>query len=100
MKVSTATLRPLCEAGHLVPAIDFVASLIFSTSSWFWTRILVPTHNRPYPGTTVALPDGGEAEVLLGSEEFTHTATGKSYAVRWIQNEAGELIVNDVELKN
>jgi len=49
---------------------------------------------------TVTLPDGGEAEVLLGSEEFTHTATGKSYAVRWIQNEAGELIVNDVEPKN
>lgn len=59
LKVSTATPRPLCEAGHLVPAIDFVASLIFSTSSWYWTRILVPTHNRPYPGTTVALPDGG-----------------------------------------
>lgn len=49
---------------------------------------------------TVTLPDGGEAEVLLGSEEFTHTATGKSYAVRWIQNEAGELIVSDVEPKN
>ena len=49
---------------------------------------------------TVVLPDGSEADVLLGSEEFTHTATGKSYAVRWIQNEAGELIVNGVELKN
>ena len=45
---------------------------------------------------TVALPDGGEAEVLLGSEDFTHLESGKSYNIRWIQNEAGELIVNDV----
>ena len=45
---------------------------------------------------TVALPDGGEAEVLLGSEEFTHLESGKAYNIRWIQNEAGELIVNDV----
>ena len=48
---------------------------------------------------TMRLPDGGETEVLLGSEEFTHRETGKSYTVCWIQNDASEIIVKDVELK-
>ena len=46
------------DANTIIATIDCVASLLFASWGWFYARVLLPTYMRPYPGTTVALPNG------------------------------------------
>jgi hypothetical protein len=47
----------------------------------------------------VDLPDGGELLVPLGEEEVMHpSGDGRSYRVKWAQDDAGRLVVLDCAL--
>jgi hypothetical protein len=47
----------------------------------------------------VELPDGGELLVPLGEEEVMHpSGDGRSYRVKWAQDDAGRLVVLDCTL--
>ena len=50
-------------AARTTSAVDCAAAALFALGAWLWSKLLVPTHIRPYPGTNVTL-DGG-AQVRL-----------------------------------
>jgi membrane-associated phospholipid phosphatase len=51
-------LAPRSTAARITSVLDSGAAVLFAAASWQWSRVLLPTHMRPYPGTNVSLPDG------------------------------------------
>ena len=55
----SAALAPASTASRTTSLLDCGAAVLFAAAAWRWSRVLLPTHMRPYPGTNVTLPDGG-----------------------------------------
>jgi membrane-associated phospholipid phosphatase len=51
-------LAPRSTAARITSVLDSGAAVLFAAASWQWSRVLLPTHMRPYPGTNVSLQDG------------------------------------------
>ena len=52
-------LSPASTAARIPSVLDCGAAVLFAAAAWRWSRVLLSTHMRPYPGTNVTLPDGG-----------------------------------------
>jgi hypothetical protein len=44
----------------------------------------------------VPLPDGGSLRVALGQDQGVNAADGRVYAIKWVQDDQGRLVVLDV----